>query len=132
MKKVPHREVVGALMYLSHGTRGDIAFAVNKIVRFVENPGLAHWKAAKLILRYLQGSKKETLNLKKEMAPLQAYSDSDWATDTEDRKSSTGYARMLAGGAVVWKSIKQKCVTASTMESEYFALSDCTKEIKWC
>lgn len=55
--------------------------------------------------------------------------DSDWGSDRDDRKSCTGYVTMLANGPVSWKSRKQKSVALSTMEAEYMALSEVTKEI---
>lgn len=43
-------------MYLAVGTRPDIAFAVSNLSQFLTNPSLEHWKAAKRVLRYLQGT----------------------------------------------------------------------------
>ena len=57
--------------------------------------------------------------------------DSDWANDREDRKSITGYVICLAGGAVSWRSKKQTCVTLSTVEAEYLALSDVVRDGLW-
>ncbi|XP_036138913.1 uncharacterized protein LOC114255139 [Monomorium pharaonis] len=53
---VPYRQIIGSLMYLAVGTRPDIAFAVNNLSQFLDNPSFEHWKAAKRILRYLQGT----------------------------------------------------------------------------
>ena len=52
-------------------------------------------------------------------------------TDTNDRKSTSGYVFMLSGGAVSWCSKKQKCVALSTAEAEYIALSSAVQEIIW-
>ena len=57
MKQVPYRQLVGALMYLAVATRPDIAYAVGVLGRFSSNPGPSHWKAAKHLCRYLQGTK---------------------------------------------------------------------------
>ena len=38
---------------------------------------------------------------------------------------------MLNTGAVAWKSRRQPTVALSTLESEYMALTDATKELKW-
>ena len=56
MEKVPIREAVGSLMYLTRMTRGDIAYAVNQVAYFVSNPGRGHWEAIKQILAYLAGT----------------------------------------------------------------------------
>lgn len=62
---------------------------------------------------------------------LQGYSDADWAGDMDTRRSTTGYVVMLNNGAVAWKSRRQPTVALSTMESEYMALTEATKELKW-
>ena len=51
MSSVPYRSLIGSLMYLANTTRPDIAFAVNRLARCVENPSKAHWVAAKRVLR---------------------------------------------------------------------------------
>ena len=55
--------------------------------------------------------------------------DTDFAADLETRRSHTGYLLMLNGGAVSWKSTKQKSVSLSKAESEWYASSDSGKEI---
>ena len=59
------------------------------------------------------------------------FSDADWAGDTNDRKSTSGYLFTLSGGAVTWKSKKQSCVALSTAEAEYVALSSAAQESVW-
>ena len=56
MKKVRYSVLVGSLLYLSCHTRPDISFAVGVLARIVESPSLMHWKAGKLVLRYLVGT----------------------------------------------------------------------------
>ena len=55
MARVPYANAVGSLMYAMMCTRLDICYAVGLVSRFQSNPGLAHWKAVKKILRYLKG-----------------------------------------------------------------------------
>ena len=57
MRKFPHREAVGALMWTATMTRPDIECAVRAVARFCENPGPAHKKAAMKILQYLLHTK---------------------------------------------------------------------------
>lgn len=45
---------------------------------------------------------------------LLAFTDSDYAGDVEDRKSTSGYVFLLSSGAVAWGSKKQPIVTLST------------------
>jgi len=59
------------------------------------------------------------------------YTDSDFAGDPDDRKSTSGYVFMLAGGAVSWRARKQPLVAFSTVEAEYIGASDAAKEAIW-
>lgn len=60
-----------------------------------------------------------------------AYSDSDYARDVEDRKSTSGYVFLLSSGAVTWSSKKQPVVTLSTTEAEFIAAASCTCQSVW-
>lgn len=126
---VPYRELVGNLISLANVTRPDIAFAANVLSRFCTTPKKIHWKMAKRILRYLKGTAEYSIKYVKEKDDLIGYVDSDWAGDTSDRRSCTGYVMFLSGGPVNWNSKKQKTVALSTMEAEYMALSEARKEI---
>ena len=62
---------------------------------------------------------------------LVGYSDSDWASDTDNRCSTTGYTFVLAGGAVAWATQKQRTPALSSTEAEYMALCECAKHTQW-
>ena len=51
------------------------------------------------------------------------YSDADWGSDLNERKSTSRYAFLLNNGAIIWTSKKQPCIALSTMEAEYVACS---------
>ena len=55
--------------------------------------------------------------------------ESDWAGDTDTRRSHTGYVLMLNGGAISWKSRRQDSVSFSTSEAEYVEASQCGQEV---
>lgn len=59
------------------------------------------------------------------------YSDSDWAGDVNDRKSTSGYIFLMGVGAVSWCSRKQRIVATSTCEAEYIAMNGACKEKIW-
>ena len=59
------------------------------------------------------------------------YTDSDFQTDKDSRKSTSGSVFTLNGGAVVWRSIKQGCIADSTMEAEYVAACEAAKKAVW-
>ena len=54
---MPYREAVGSLNWATVGTRPDIAFVIGVLSQYLENPGRAHWEAAKWVFCYLQGTK---------------------------------------------------------------------------
>lgn len=51
------QQMIGGLMYASTITRPDISFAMNQCTRFMSKPGPEHILSAKLILRYLKGTR---------------------------------------------------------------------------
>ncbi|CAF4883114.1 unnamed protein product [Pieris macdunnoughi] len=127
-KKCPYRELIGSLIYLSAGTRPDITHAVTRLAAFCDNPGQIQWNAVKRLLRYLKRTADYGLIYRKTGKSLIGYSDADWANCPIDRKSYSGYAFLLGGAAISWKSQKQKCVATSTCEAEYISLNLAIKE----
>jgi hypothetical protein len=158
MRGRPYMELVGSLLYASVSTRPDIAHAVGVCSRFMAQPGDRHWKAAKRVLRYLQGTQEFKLrfgdfthlhqhtkrNQQQErerssdssggaqtVSSVSVYCDSDWGGDPDDRRSTSGCVILLHGCPVVWLSKKQITVALSTAEAEYMAMSVATQEVKW-
>ena len=132
MKSIPYASVVGSLMYAQTCTRPDISFAVGVLGRYQSNPGMDHWKAAKKVLRYLQGTKDHMLTYRRsDSLEIVGYSDSDYAGCVDSRKSTFGYIFLLAGGAVSWKSGKESIIATSTMEAEFVACFEATVHALW-
>ena len=71
MAKCPYRSLTGSLLYAALLTRPDIAFATQAVCRFNQNPGRAHWKAAKRILKYLKATRTRGLSTKSQIQPPQ-------------------------------------------------------------
>ncbi|POM72955.1 Integrase catalytic core protein [Phytophthora palmivora] len=131
MKSKPYRSLVGSLMYLACGTRPDIAVAVAKLSRYLENPGQRHWDAGIKVVHYLLKTKDVAITYDGCMgAELTAYSD-DLTGNRDDRRSVSGVMLMVCGAPVVWRSTFQKTVILSSTEAEYMALNDCIKEVVW-
>ena len=122
MQKIPYASCVGSLMYAQVCTRPDIAYIVGMLGRYLSNPGMGHWKAAKRVMRYLRRTRNYMLTYKRSNnLEVVGYSDSDFAGCQDTSKSTTGYVYLLAGGAISWKSVKQEIIATSTMEAEFIA-----------
>ncbi|KAL6506088.1 hypothetical protein OROHE_022617 [Orobanche hederae] len=65
MQKIPYASAVGSLMYAQVCTRPDIAYIVEILGRYLSNPGMNHWIAAKRVMRYLQRTKDYMLTYRK-------------------------------------------------------------------
>ena len=59
---------------------------------------------------------------------LEGYSDSNWISDTDEIKATSGYVFTLGGGTISWKYCKQTNLTRSTMEAELTTLDTATVE----
>jgi len=126
------KQLVGSLMYLT-ATRPDLMYTVSLLSRFMTNPTTTHWLAAKRVLRYIKGTTNLGILYKRGANNLQllAFTDSDYAGDLDDRKSTSGYVFMLGTGAVSWASKKQNVVALSTTEAEYMAAALCACQCIW-
>ena len=113
-------------------TRPDIAYIVGMLGRYLSNPGMDHWKAAKRVMRYLQKTKDRMLTYRRSNhLKVIGYSDADFAGCQDSRKSTSSYIFMLAGGAISWKSVKQTLVASSTMEVEFIACFEASNQGIW-
>lgn len=130
--KVPFQEAVGSLLYLAQATRPDIAYAVNDISRYNNQHADIHWSAVKRIFRYLQGTKTVKLTYTtSEPSTLHCYSDSDWAADSNSRRSVSGHVIIMSNGAINWSSKRQRTVALSSTEAEYMAFSTALCDVLW-
>jgi hypothetical protein len=130
----PYRSLIGELLYISVCTRPDIAFAVGILSKFLDSATDIHWNAAVRVLLYLKGTMEYGLPLggkSNSTSNLTAFVDADFASDTSDYKSITGYMVFFNGSIISWTSKKQKSVTLSSTESEFIALTDVAKELLW-
>lgn len=127
-----YHSLIGSLLYLASHCRPDIAVSVGILSRKICCPTELDWTEAKRILRYLIYTRQYKLKLGGPvMWELVGYSDADWAGDANDRKSCSGFLFGLGRATVSWTSRKQSCVTMSTMEAEYVALSEAAQEAVW-
>nr|GEX41982.1 uncharacterized mitochondrial protein AtMg00810-like [Tanacetum cinerariifolium] len=113
-----YRSMIGSLMNLTLSIP-DIMFAVCAYVRFQVTPKASHLHAVKRIFRYLKGKPHLGLWYPKDSSfNLVAYSNSDYAGASLDRKSTTGDCQFLGCRLISWQCKKQTVVATSLIEAE--------------
>src|SRR5210317_411399 len=123
------------LLYLIKHSRPDIANCVQELTKVLDGASPAAYKEMLRVIKYVL----DTPNYALKLAPILsdecwkvvAYSDSDFATDSETRRSTFGFILYLCGAPISWKSKAQKTVTLSSTEAEYVARSETAKEVKF-
>nr|GEU78623.1 uncharacterized mitochondrial protein AtMg00810-like [Tanacetum cinerariifolium] len=126
-----YRLMIGSLMYLT-SSRPDIMFAVYACARFQVTPKASHLHVVKRIFRYLKG--KPHLGLwypKYSPFDLVAYSYSDYAGGSLDRKSTTSGCQFLGCRLISWQCKKQTVMATSSTEAEYVAAASCCAQVLW-
>ncbi len=131
LSKLPYRNLVARLMYIGLGTRFDIVWSIRKLAEFLDCYRQSHWDAAIRVVRYLKSTRDLRLRLGGEKISLVGFTDSSWADDRDNRRSSMGYCFTLGSGVISWSARKQKTVTCSSTEAEYIAASESCREAVW-
>nr|GFA56192.1 putative ribonuclease H-like domain-containing protein [Tanacetum cinerariifolium]GFA57175.1 putative ribonuclease H-like domain-containing protein [Tanacetum cinerariifolium] len=126
-----YRSMISSLMYLT-SSRPDIMFAVCACAYFQVTPKASHLHAVKRIFRYLKGKPHLGLWYPKDSPfDLMAYSDSDYAGASLDRKSTIGGCQFLRCRLISWQCKKQIVVASSSTEAEYVAGASCCAQMLW-
>ncbi|KAL4198857.1 hypothetical protein AMTRI_Chr03g142140 [Amborella trichopoda] len=115
-------------MHAMTSTRPDNAYAVGKLSRYTSCPSKEHRGVISLVLRYLKGTINYDIKYVGYQGMLEAYSDANWNNEIQDSLSSSKWIFTLAGCAISWGSIKQTCISHSTIEYEIIALDSTDKE----
>ena len=137
MLNVPYAQAMGAIGYASVITRPGLTYAVWEVSQHSINLGQCHWNIIKRIFHYLKGTFDHEIiygpnpNSSNDPTMLVGYTDADWAGDIDGRKSTSGYAFILANGVVSWSSKQQQTVILSSTEAEYKAAIEACKEGVW-
>ncbi|GJX07571.1 putative ribonuclease H-like domain-containing protein [Tanacetum coccineum] len=124
-----YRSMIGSLMYLT-ASRPDIMFAVSACARNQVSPTTSNLLAVKRIFKYLKAFPKLGLWYPRDSPfHLEAFSDSDYAGATGDRKSTTGGCQYLGRRLISWQCKKQTIVATSSCEAEYVAAASCCGQL---
>lgn len=113
-------------------TRPDVAFAAGKLSASLQNPSSKHDLAINRAISYLYHTRFCPLELvgKDEKAgAFEASNHAVYAVGPVTRKSTQGFLFHLFGGAIDWKSVKQKTVGTTSTEAELLALSKAGRAI---
>ena len=134
-RSTEYAALIALANFIACWTRPDITYTVNKLCKFMSNPGEAHWQALKHLLRYLRGTSSLGLHFdfsKPASLPgVHGYSDASFADCPDSSKSTVAYAFFLEGAIISWYSKLHTYVTTCTNHSEYAALFLAAKEAQW-
>jgi transposase InsO family protein len=128
-----YRSLAGKLLWLVKKVAPECSNAVRELTSFMDGPAHEHWKALGRCIGYLKGSQ-GSYGLKlfrPNSLQIQAWVDSDYATNKDTRRSTTGFLVTVGGCLVSWQSKTQKAVTLSSTEAEFVAMSLCAAECKF-
>ena len=118
-----YRQLVGRLIYLTV-THPDIDYAIHLVSQFMSAPRSTHYATIPRILRYLKGMMFHGLHFSSTSSlDLRAYFDADWAGESTDRRSTTGYCFFLGDSLILWRSKKHFLVSKSSIEAKYCTLA---------
>nr|GEV76065.1 hypothetical protein [Tanacetum cinerariifolium] len=126
-----YRSMISSLMYLT-SSRPDIMFAIYACAYFQVTLKVSHLHAVKRIFRYLKGKSHLGLWYPKDSPfNLVAYSNSDYARASLDRKSTTGGCQFLGCRLISWQCKNQTVIATSSTEVEYVAAASCCAQVLW-
>ena len=82
-------------------------------------------------MQHLNGTRKVCICFGSKGACVEGYTDSNYARDMDNGRSTSGYVFMFIGGVVSWQSHLQNCTLLSTTKAEYIAVAEAWKEAIW-
>ena len=126
--------IVGSLMFVALATRPDISYCVTSLSRYNKDPLQMHLTAAKRVLRYLKHTRYHGIYYPKDShGSTMGYTDSNWAGRVATRKSVGGciFFGAPGSGPIHWQVKTQSVMALSTLEAEYIACLDATREALW-
>ena len=127
------RGLIALANYISVWTRADITYVVNKLCKYMPNPGDRHIDMFERLLRYLIGTRNLGLvySFNESASPIVAYSDSSHMDCVDSSRSTLAYLFFFFGQVVSWYSKLHSFVTTCSNHSEYAALFQAAKEAQY-
>lgn len=128
------RSLIALANFISCWTRPDITFTVNKLCKYMSNPGAKHWGVLKQLIRYLNGTRLTGLHYdfgSGQLHSLRGFTDSSFADCVDSGRSTIAYSFFLGPAIISWYSKLNSYVTTCTNHSEYTALAHGAKECEW-
>ncbi|GJW37437.1 ribonuclease H-like domain-containing protein [Tanacetum coccineum] len=126
-----YRSLAGGIQYLTF-THPDLCYAIQQICLYMHDPREPHLAALKRILRYVQGTLDLGLHL---YAPsttsLVGYTDADWASCPSTHRSTSGYFVFLGDNLLFWYAKRQRTLSRSSVEAEYWGVAKVVAETTW-
>src|SRR5260370_38070911 len=116
-----YQSAVGALMYPMLGTCPDLAYTVAALGRHAASPGTDHQHALDHAFRYLRATSDQQLIFQHGTPSgtvLHGFIDTDWASNVNDRTSTSGFVFMLGRATISWSLKKKASVALSSTETE--------------
>jgi len=111
---------IGWAFVISNHHCSDISFATQQLSQFMSKPTHSHLAAAMRVLKYLKGHPRQGLFFPcYSQIQLTSFSDADWGTCIDLRRSITGYCFFIGSSLISWKTKKQNTVSRSSSEAEY-------------
>ena len=118
--------------------RPELSYYASQICRVMSMPNEENLRVAQNILRYAMGSLDEKITYRPADSNdpfgdynygLMVFTDSDWATSVDTRRSHGCYIVMLAGGCIAHRSKAHKSVMLSSAAAEYYEASEGCREL---
>ncbi|XP_057811318.1 secreted RxLR effector protein 161-like [Salvia miltiorrhiza] len=126
-----YRRLIRRLLYLCI-TRSDITFVVHKLSQFLTKPCDGHMLAAERVLKYLKGTLGHSLHYASNFSlEVSMFSDADWASCPDTRRSVSGFCLFIGSSLVSWRSKKQHTISRSSTKAEYRVMVVACCEVVW-
>jgi hypothetical protein len=123
-----YQRKISLLLFAAIFTRLNIAFAILRLARFLNNFSSAYYKTVDRALMYLYNIRQLFLRFGGQ-DNLMVASDASFANNSTNRKSSQAFAIKLFSGLIGWRTNKQDTITTLTIKAELLALAQAAKEL---